>query len=70
MKYRIDVVLTGTVIRPSYQGYVHIFSNDSNPDFTELVYQQLRRTSFPEIMKDAVKIKDISVVGISVEKGG
>lgn len=70
MKYRIDVIVTGTVIRPSYQGYVHIFSNDSNPDFIELVYQQLRRTSFPEIMKDAVKIKNVSVVDVSIKKGG
>ena len=62
MKYRVAITIKGTVIRPSYQGVVEVFSNEINPDFDSLVYERLKRTSFPEISKSDILVRQVLLI--------
>jgi hypothetical protein len=62
VKYKINATVKGSVSRPSYTGTVEIYTNEHNPNFQALVHSKLKRTSFPEIWKDDVKINKIEVM--------
>ena len=62
MKYKVNVTVKGSVSRPSYDGTITITTSDDSFDFADLrdmVYYKLKRTSFPEILKDAVIVHNI-----------
>ena len=61
MNYKINATVKGSVSRPPYTGTIEIYTNDPSPDFQALVHQKLKKTSFPEIWKDSVKINKIEV---------
>jgi hypothetical protein len=63
MKYKINATVKGSVSRPLYTGTVEIITNDPNPDFQSLVHRKLKKTAFPEIWKDSVKINKVEVIG-------
>ena len=62
MKYKIKAVVSGSIGRPFYEGHTTVTTSDPNPDFQDLVYRKLKRTSFPEIWRDEIKIKQIEVI--------
>ena len=62
MKYKVDVTVKGSVSRPSYDGTVTITTSDGSFDFADLqdmVFYKLKRTSFPELLKDSVIVHKI-----------
>ena len=56
MKYKMNVTVRGGISRPFYTGTVDIYPPDDQTDLRRLTYLKLKRTAFPEIMLDDVKI--------------
>ena len=63
MEYKCRTFIKGGMGRPSYDGYVNIYSNKEYPDFHNLVFSKLKRTSFPEIWLNDVVVSDIKKIG-------
>ena len=62
MKHRCNVYIKGGIGRPCYDGIVEVYSNEDHPDFHDLVFSELKRSSFPEIWRNDVVVNEIKKI--------
>jgi hypothetical protein len=60
-RYRAWVHIRGGISRPPYDGYVDIATNEvlSDDEIDARVKDKLRRSSFPDVWADSIKIDRI-----------